>query len=72
MLFRSVRRIIGGDERYLIPASCLFGGVFLLVADTIARTIISPIVLPVGILTSFLGAPMFLYLLLKKEERGFW
>ncbi|MBD3339624.1 MAG: iron chelate uptake ABC transporter family permease subunit [Candidatus Lokiarchaeota archaeon] len=67
-----VRRIIGGDERYLIPASCLFGGVFLLIADTIARTIISPIVLPVGILTSFLGAPLFLYLLLKKEDRGFW
>jgi iron complex transport system permease protein len=67
-----VRRIIGGDERYLIPASCLFGGLFLLLADTIARTIISPIVLPVGILTSFLGAPLFLYLLLKKEDRGFW
>ena len=67
-----VRRIIGGDERYLIPASCLFGGLFLLIADTIARTIISPIVLPVGILTSFLGAPLFLYLLLKKEDRGFW
>lgn len=67
-----VRRIIGGDERYLIPASSLFGAVFLLIADTIARTIISPIVLPIGILTSFLGAPMFLYLLLKKEKRGFW
>jgi len=67
-----VRRIIGGDERYLIPASSLFGGVFLLIADTFARTIISPIVLPIGILTSFLGAPMFLYLLLKKDKRGFW
>ncbi|MGM0467711.1 MAG: FecCD family ABC transporter permease [Promethearchaeati archaeon] len=67
-----VRRIIGSDERYLIPSSALFGGVFLLFADIIARTIISPIVLPIGILTSFLGAPMFLYLLLKKERRGFW
>jgi len=67
-----VRRIIGGDERYLIPASSIFGGAFLLIADTIARTIISPIVLPIGILTSFMGAPMFLYLLLKKEKRGFW
>jgi iron complex transport system permease protein len=67
-----VRRIIGSDERYLIPASSLFGGLFLLIADIIARTIISPIVLPVGILTSFLGAPLFLYLLLKKEKRGYW
>ena len=67
-----VRRIIGSDERYLIPASSLFGGLFLLIADTLARTIISPIVLPVGILTSFLGAPLFLYLLLKKEKRGYW
>ena len=67
-----VRRIIGSDERYLIPASSLFGGLFLLIADIIARTIISPIVLPVGILTSFLGAPLFLYLLLKKETRGYW
>jgi iron complex transport system permease protein len=67
-----VRRIIGADERYLIPASALFGGLFLLIADTIARTIISPIILPIGILTSFLGAPMFLYLLLKKEQSGYW
>lgn len=67
-----VRKLIGGDERYLIPASALFGGLFLLISDTIARTIISPIVLPIGILTSFLGAPTFLYLLFKKEERGYW
>ena len=67
-----VRRIIGSDERYLIPASSLFGGLFLLIADTVARTIISPVVLPVGIITSFLGAPLFLYLLLKKEKRGYW
>ncbi|MBL7104745.1 MAG: iron ABC transporter permease [Bacteroidales bacterium] len=64
-----VRRFIGGDERFLIPASVLFGGMFLLFSDTIARTIISPIVLPVGILTSFLGAPLFIYLLLKGMKR---
>ncbi len=67
-----VRRIIGSDERYSIPSSALFGGLFLLIADILARTIISPIVLPVGILTSFLGAPLFLYLLLKKEKGGNW
>jgi iron complex transport system permease protein len=67
-----VRRIIGGDEKYLIPGSALFGGLFLLIADILARTIIAPIVLPVGVLTSFIGAPMFLYLLIKKEKKGFW
>ncbi len=67
-----VRRIIGGDELFLIPASALFGGLFLLLSDTLARTIISPVVLPVGILTSFLGAPMFLFLLIKGIGKGYW
>lgn len=65
-----VRRFIGNDERFLIPASALFGGMFLLFADTVARTFISPIVLPVGILTSFLGAPLFIYLLIKNTGRS--
>lgn len=67
-----VRRIIGGDERFLIPASALFGSLFLLISDTVARTIIAPVVLPVGILTSFLGAPLFLYLLIKGIGKGYW
>jgi iron complex transport system permease protein len=65
-----VRRFIGVDERFLIPASALFGGMFLLFADTVARTLLSPVVLPVGILTSFLGAPLFIYLLIKNIGRG--
>ena len=60
-----IRRIIGNDEQFLIPASAIFGGFFLLLSDTLARTIISPVVLPVGILTSFIGAPLFLFLLIK-------
>jgi len=67
-----VRRIIGSDEQFLIPASALFGGLFLLVSDTAARTVIAPVVLPVGILTSFLGAPLFLYLLIKNLGRRYW
>jgi len=67
-----VRRIIGGDERFLIPASALFGGMFLLVSDIAARTLIAPVVLPVGILTSFLGAPLFLYLLIRGIGKGYW
>ena len=65
-----VRMIIGGNEKYLLPLSALSGGLLLLVSDTTARTIIAPIVLPVGILTSFLGVPLFLYLIIK--GRTYW
>ncbi|ABR54405.1 transport system permease protein [Methanococcus vannielii SB] len=64
-----VRITVGGDYRHLIPLCALFGAILVLAADTFARTIISPIVLPVGILTSFLGAPMFLYLLMKMYKK---
>lgn len=60
-----VRRIIGGDHRFLIPISALMGSLLLLVSDTLARTIIAPVTLPVGAITSFFGAPLFLYLLLR-------
>jgi iron complex transport system permease protein len=65
-----MRRIIGSDHRFLIPASILAGAVLLLVADTLARTVISPVVLPVGALTSLLGAPLFIYLLMKGMKEG--
>ncbi len=61
------RILIGEDHRFLLPASCLMGGVLMVAADTVARTIISPQVLPVGILTSFMGVPLFLYLIIKKR-----
>jgi iron complex transport system permease protein len=63
-----IRRIIGNDEQFLIPASAIFGGFFLLLSDTVARTIISPVILPVGILTSLIGAPLFLFLLIKSMK----
>ncbi|MFW5730755.1 MAG: FecCD family ABC transporter permease [Desulfonatronovibrionaceae bacterium] len=62
-----VRRIIGDDHRFLMPASCLTGGALLLVSDTAARLLLAPHVLPVSILTAFLGAPTFLYLLIKRR-----
>jgi iron complex transport system permease protein len=65
-----VRRAIGGDERFLLPASWGAGGALLLGADTLARTALSPIVLPVGIVTSFVGVPLFVYLILR--GRSYW
>ncbi len=60
-----MRRLIGNDYRFLLPASALMGAFMLLVSDTVARLVVSPVVLPVGAITSFLGAPLFLYLLFK-------
>ncbi len=64
-----MRRILGIDHRFLIPASAVTGAALLLVADTLARTLISPVVLPVGAITSFFGAPLFLFILAKGYSR---
>lgn len=66
-----VRIVIGGDNRFVIPASGAFGGAMLLTADTLARTIIAPVILPVGILTAFMGGPLFLFLLLRQKQE-YW
>jgi len=57
------RLIIGSDFRYLFPASGLLGAALMMLCDTIARTIIEPIELPVGIIMAIIGAPFFLFLL---------
>lgn len=63
-----VRRIIGDDHRFLLPASALTGACLLLAADIAARMMFAPRVLPVAILTAFLGAPTFLYLLIRRRR----
>jgi iron complex transport system permease protein len=60
-----VRRLIGSDHRFLLPASILGGGLLLLLSDTVARLLIAPHVLPVSVLTAFLGAPVFIALILR-------
>ncbi len=66
------RLILGTDHRYLIPASLLFGGMFLVICDTLARTLIAPVEIPVGIITAFLGGPFFLWLLVRNQfENGY-
>jgi iron complex transport system permease protein len=61
-----VRRVVGSDNRFVLPASAVVGALILLVSDTVARTIISPLVLPVGVITAFLGGPLFLYILIRR------
>lgn len=63
-----VRRLIGDDHRFVMPAAALTGAVLLLASDTAARLILAPHVLPVAILTAFLGAPTFLYLLIQRRK----
>jgi len=65
------RMAIGGDHRFLLPGSALVGALLLLGADTLARVILAPVILPVGIMTSFLGVPFFVYLFLQRR-RTFW
>ena len=64
-----VRRLIGDDHRYLIPGTCVCGALLLLASDTAARLILAPHILPVAILTAFMGAPIFLYLIIKGRSR---
>ncbi|HIJ26815.1 MAG TPA: iron ABC transporter permease, partial [Gammaproteobacteria bacterium] len=58
-----IRLISGGDHRLLIPASILLGGGLLILSDTLARTLLAPQQLPVGVVTAMVGVPLFLYLL---------
>ncbi|MGD6809432.1 MAG: FecCD family ABC transporter permease [Candidatus Bathyarchaeia archaeon] len=62
------RSIIGSDERYLVVASSLFGAILLLFADILARQLIPPLVIPVGAITAFIGAPLLLYLLIRRKN----
>jgi len=65
------RLIIGADHRWLAPVTLLFGGAFLALCDTLSRTLIAPVEIPVGVITALLGAPFFLWLLLRGEsEKG--
>lgn len=63
----ATRLVTGSDHRILLPAASLAGGVFMVFADTIARTILSPAEIPVGIITALFGAPFFIYLLKSKK-----
>ncbi len=67
----TVRLIFGPDHRLLLPLSLLMGASFLILADTAARTVIMPTEIPIGVITAFIGAPFFLYLLRQKKKAVF-
>lgn len=63
-----VRKLVGDNKQYLLPTSSVVGAVLLLGSDTLARTALAPTVVPVGIVTSFVGAPFFIYLVVRGRE----
>ena len=63
-----VRKLYGASHRLVIPLSALFGGAFMLIADTISRTILSPRQLPVGAVTALIGAPFFAYVFFRRSK----
>ncbi|TLY42580.1 MAG: iron ABC transporter permease [Nitrospirae bacterium] len=64
----AVRMVVGADHRLLLPASALVGGTFLVAADTVARTVLAPAEIPVGIVTALGGGPLFIYLLVYRKS----
>ena len=63
-----MRMVVGPDHRLLIPSSLLGGAAFLMLADALARTVIAPTELPVGVITALVGGPAFLVLLVRKTK----
>ncbi len=66
------RMIIGGDHRFLIPASGVLGALVLMSADAVGMNLIAPTIIPTGIMTSIVGVPFFMYLMMKGKRKEFW
>jgi iron complex transport system permease protein len=66
------RMIVGADHKYLLPASGLLGALVLLAADAVGMNIVSPTVIPTGIMTSLIGVPFFAWLILKEKKKEYW
>ena len=62
------RRFVGNDYRFLVPCSALTGAIILIITDIVCRMAVSPVVLPIGAITSFMGAPLFLYLIIRQRR----
>lgn len=68
----AVRLLFGPDHRQLLPLSSLAGAMFLVLADTVARTVVAPAQLPVGVVTAMIGGPFFLFLLIRHSKKVYW
>ena len=66
-----MRLVFGTSNRAVLPLSVLFGGAFMVLADLAARTVLAPAELPIGVVTAFLGAPFFVFVL-RTSRREIW
>ena len=66
------RQLVGASHRCVLPMSCVLGGVIMVVADLVSRTLIAPAELPIGIVTAMVGAPVFIALLIREGKRWQW
>ncbi len=66
----AARKLFGASHKYVIPASVLLGGAFMVLCDLVARTIVAPLELPVGAITSAIGAPFFIYLYFSRRKKA--
>jgi iron complex transport system permease protein len=64
-----VRLMLGVDNRRVLPASALLGALTLTLSDMIARSLVAPVELPIGVITALLGTPVFLYILIKDKKK---
>jgi iron complex transport system permease protein len=67
-----MRSLIGPDHRWLIPGSALLGAIMLIGSDTIARTVLAPAEMPIGVVTAGFGTPFFLFMLLRQRRKALW
>lgn len=65
-----VRKVFGSSHRWLVPLSAVFGGIFMVIADLLSRTVLAPQELPVGAVTALIGAPFFAYVYFKKKKKA--
>ena len=70
MIPHITRKFVGNDNRIVIPFSAITGSVFLLICDTVSRTVIAPVEIPIGVITSIVGGIFFVFLLLKRQKIG--
>jgi iron complex transport system permease protein len=68
----ATRLLFGPDHRQLLPLSSLFGAMFLVIADTVARVVVAPAQLPVGVVKAMIGGPFFLVLLVRYNRKVYW
>jgi iron complex transport system permease protein len=68
MIPHMMRLVVGPNHKVLIPATCLAAGIFMVVCDTLSRTLFPPLEIPIGVITAILGAPVFIYLLKRRQK----